>query len=64
MRAMLPLVGVPPTLTRLLSNYRDLFCRHQGFAHVGRESVKYFGRFRAFGELAESDNWRRLEHFY
>lgn len=36
MRAMLPIVGVPPTLTRLLSNYRDLFCRHQGFAHVGR----------------------------
>lgn len=33
---MLPLVGVPPTIASLLSEYRDIFCREEGFAHVSR----------------------------
>lgn len=31
---MLPLVGVPRTIACLLSQYRDIFCREEGFAYV------------------------------
>ncbi len=33
---MLPLVGVPPTIAAIFSNYRDIFCRQEGFDHVSR----------------------------
>lgn len=33
---MLPLVGVPQTIAFLLSEYRDIFCREEGFTHVSR----------------------------
>lgn len=33
---MLPVVGVPPTIASLLSEYRDIFCREEGFAHISR----------------------------
>ncbi len=33
---MLPIVGVPATIRQGLAAYRDLFCRDEGFAHIGR----------------------------
>jgi hypothetical protein len=33
---MFPLVGVPPSIAQFFSQYRDLFCRQEGFAHVSR----------------------------
>src|SRR5215831_20370063 len=33
---MLPIVGVPATIRQGLAAYRDLFCRMEGFEHIGR----------------------------
>lgn len=33
---MLPIVGVPATIRQGLAAYRDLFCRDEGFEHIGR----------------------------
>ena len=33
---MLPLVGVPQTIAAYLSEYRDVFCRREGFGHISR----------------------------
>ncbi|MDJ0717881.1 MAG: hypothetical protein QNJ54_27285 [Prochloraceae cyanobacterium] len=33
---MLSDVGVPPTIAAIFSNYRDIFCRQEGFDHVSR----------------------------
>ena len=33
---MLPIVGIAPTIAKLLSQYRDIFCRKEGFAHISR----------------------------
>jgi hypothetical protein len=33
---MLPIVGVPETIRRGMAPYRTLFCRDEGFEHVGR----------------------------
>ena len=33
---MVPLVGVPETIRLGLAPYREVFCRAEGFDHVGR----------------------------
>jgi len=33
---MLPIIGVPTTIQQGMAQYRDLFCRDEGFEHVGR----------------------------
>lgn len=33
---MLPMVGVPPTIAAGMKNYREVFCRKEGFEHVSR----------------------------
>jgi hypothetical protein len=33
---MLPLIGVPPTIAAGMKNYRELFCRAEGYEHVSR----------------------------
>jgi len=33
---MLPMVGVPPTIATGLKNYREVFCRKEGYEHVSR----------------------------
>jgi len=33
---MLPIVGVPETLKRLIGEYREIFCREAGFNHISR----------------------------
>ena len=33
---MLPIVCVPESITEVMSNHRDVFCRDQGFEHVSR----------------------------
>jgi hypothetical protein len=33
---MLPLVGVPPTIAAGMKNYREVFCRAEGYEHVSR----------------------------
>ena len=33
---MVPLVGVPATITKRMSDYRAVFCREAGFEHVSR----------------------------
>ena len=33
---MLPIVGVPETLKRLIGEYREIFCREAGFDHIRR----------------------------
>ncbi len=33
---MLPLIGVPPTIAAGMAQYRDVFCRDEGFAHICR----------------------------
>ena len=33
---MLPICGVPATIQQVMTPYRDLFCRDEGFAHVSR----------------------------
>ena len=33
---MLPLFGIPKSVERFLNNYRKIFCRDEGFAHVSR----------------------------
>ena len=32
---MLPLVGIPETITQFLKSYRKVFCREAGFKHIG-----------------------------
>jgi hypothetical protein len=34
--AMIPLVGVPQTIAKQLSPYREVFCRAEGFEHISR----------------------------
>ncbi len=33
---MLPMVGVPPTIANGIKNYREVFCRKEGYEHVSR----------------------------
>ena len=33
---MLPLYGILPTISKFLSNYREIFCRKEGFEHISR----------------------------
>jgi hypothetical protein len=33
---MLPLTGVPPTVAREMKEYREVFCRDEGFEHISR----------------------------
>ena len=33
---MLPIVEVPETIRNGMQNYRDVFCRSEGFGHVSR----------------------------
>ncbi len=33
---MLPIIGVPETIRRGMAEFRDLFCRDEGFEHVCR----------------------------
>ncbi len=33
---MFPLVGIPPTVSTFLSQYRKIFCRREGFDHICR----------------------------
>lgn len=33
---MLPLVAVPPTIAAGMKNYREVFCRKEGFEHISR----------------------------
>ena len=33
---MLPMVGVPPTIVAGMKDYREVFCRNEGFEHVSR----------------------------
>lgn len=33
---LMPLVGVPPSIAKQLSCYRDVFCRESGFKHISR----------------------------
>jgi hypothetical protein len=33
---MFPIVGIPETIRNGFSPYRGLFCREQGFEHIGR----------------------------
>ncbi|MGH9427112.1 MAG: IS701 family transposase, partial [Terriglobia bacterium] len=33
---MLPMVGVPPTIANGMKNYREVFCRKEGYEHVSR----------------------------
>jgi len=33
---MLPMVGVPPTIAAGMKDYREVFCRKEGFGHVSR----------------------------
>ena len=33
---MIPIVEVPQTIAEQMKNYRDIFCREEGFDHVSR----------------------------
>src|ERR671931_722074 len=33
---MLPITGIPATIARGLAGFRDIFCREEGFEHIGR----------------------------
>ena len=33
---MLPIIEVPQTIASGMTNYRDVFCRDEGFEHVSR----------------------------
>lgn len=33
---MLPMVGVPPTIANGMKQYREVFCRKEGYEHVSR----------------------------
>ena len=33
---MLPIIEIPETIRKGMSNYRDVFCRDEGFDHVSR----------------------------
>jgi len=33
---MIPIVGVPETIASGMKNYRNVFCRDEGFEHVSR----------------------------
>jgi hypothetical protein len=33
---LMPLIGVPSSIAKQLSSYRDVFCREAGFNHISR----------------------------
>lgn len=33
---LMPMIGVPPSITKQLSSYRDVFYREAGFNHISR----------------------------
>jgi len=37
---MIPIVEVPQTIAEQMKNYRDIFCREEGFDHV----IRYVNR--------------------